>query len=433
MWFARTLTGALVMCVSASISWAQQADPARTGTFVLTHADGQVLGASSGGRNSGLGLAGITQAEITEGMDNQDGATASTKQGSRVEFVVTTVLDERSAGTWIVLHVERSQPELAPDIGLAGELRLLGEADQILIDLEDWSKQLTEQDLETLKADDPIPVDLNDVFATLTYWSLVQTSPLFAVMDLQPLVRLEVETLTDAKPNPGLPFRGVLVYDLAPEVSPTSILAEWEEGRAELPVYSSEDGTRFSTHWQYPTPVDALVWDDTKRFPAQKSVVELVGTWAVEYSDPSGRSLTGTLTVDPDGSTMRLILNPGQDVVAYQAIEVLSTTNPETGNVGLEARFERPMDPAWKTPESIETPPEGSVLQMPFYASAVALSAMGLEKTIDVYLPEEQPVERIRLQLWDQAGDGRLSGPWYYEDNAGFLGDGGRQTWTRAQ
>lgn len=433
MCFVKAFSVALITSVAASCLWAQQIDPSTTGTFVLSHADGQVLGGSAGGRSGGQGLAGITQAEIAEGMDSADGATAGTRAESRVDYVISTVVDERSEGTWIVLQVDRSHPVLAPDTGLATELRLLGEADQILIALEDWSTQLTDEDLEALKAGEVIPVDLGGVFATLNYWSLVQSSPLAAARELQQQFHLDVETLTSDKPNPGLPFRGVLIYDRMPDEAPTSVLAEWDTGNAELPVFPMDDGTTFATQWQYPTPADTLLWDDTKRFPAQKPALDLVGTWAVEYSDPNGGALTGTLIVDPDGATMRLILNPGQDMVAYEAIEVLSTTNAQSGNTGLEVRFERPTDAAWKTPGTVENPPDGRVLQLPVYATTVSLSVLGKEKTIDVYLPEDQPVERIRLQLWDQAGDGRLSGPWHYEDNAGFLGDGGQQTWTRVQ
>lgn len=416
----------IVISVLASGSLAQQTDIPTTGTFVLNHAQEQILGNSAGGAGGGKGLTALAQARITEGMDSKDETTPGTKKGSHAEFVISTHLDEQSSHTTITLTFQSSEPQLSPDIGLATELRLIDEILKISFELENWKATPSDQELETLNEGKVIPVDLSGVFGNLTYWTLVQNPAIGATLNRDVGARLEVETLSDAIPNPGLPFRAILTYDQAPAEAPKSILVEWEEGRAELPVFPSQDRTQFTTNWQYPTPVDTLYWDDTKRFPAQIPALDLVGTWAVEYSDPDGKNLTGTLIIDADGASMRLILNPGQDMVAFEAIEVMSTTNVATGNVGLEARFERPTDLAWQTPKNLGNPPEGAVLHMPYYTSVLTLSALGHEETFDVYLPEEQPVERIRIQLWDQEGNGQLSGPWYHEDNAGFLGDGGR-------
>ncbi|MEM0946940.1 MAG: hypothetical protein AAGK37_06010 [Pseudomonadota bacterium] len=399
--------------------------------LVLTYESNSILGTPPAGCTDG-GLIGNTQCGVTERMA-QAGAEEEAAESQSVEltYTLTPILRESEDSARVSLFTEVDYPRLGNDLGEAVRRRLDVEARQLTSLLNDWRKDLTEEERTMLSTGTPISVDIAGLTENLRLWRVVKRPDLSITKQPEPESRLIVEVLTSQPVGPKLPFRARLQFEWPPANPPKAATFRWSGGFESAVFKSGRTAAEFVTAWYYPTDTSAKDWTDGPVFPARSTAEDFRGTWSVVHEADDGTNASGTAFVSNDGETIRLVLNFDEEARLYEAFETLATTSGTGAGDTLDVRFRRVDDPIKWALEDAVPAPKGISLLLSDEAKELKITAEDHEVDVDVSTLTVTP-DRLQVRLWNRSDSATLTGTWHREEAQGALGAGGRQQWGRA-
>ncbi|MEM6411182.1 MAG: hypothetical protein AAF683_06570 [Pseudomonadota bacterium] len=400
-------------------------------TLVLTYEKSAIVGTPPAGCSDGT-LTGNLQCGVTERM-GQAGADEESAEAHSVDmtYTLTPILHESENDVWVSLVTQVVYPHLASDLGEAVRRRLDVEARQLTSRLNNWRKDLTEEEQNMLAAGTPVPVGIADMTDMLRLWRVAQRPDLSVAKQPEPESRLIVDVLTSQPVGPKLPFRARLKFERPPGKLPKAATFRWSGGSQSAVFKSGRTAAEFVTDWYYPTDRSAKVWKDGPVFPAQSTAEDFRGTWSVVHEADDGSNASGTAFVSDDGETIRLFLNFGEETRLYEAFETLATTSQSGAGDTLDVRFQRINDSVKWALEDAVPAPKGRALSLPDDIETLRITAEGREIDVDVSTLFVDP-DRLQVRLWNRSDRSALTGTWHREEAQGALGEGGRQQWGRA-